>query len=84
MARLAGKETIHVPAASVVTVMVRGCPVKTNPESPWLLEADDTPLPGGIVVMPTLVNSHRHQVPVQLVNLSQEGVWFQPRARLGV
>lgn len=78
MARLSGKETIHVPAASVVAIMVRGWTVKTNNESPWLLEHGNTPFPGGIEVMPTQVNSHRHQVPVQLVKLSQEDVWLQP------
>lgn len=37
-----------------------------------------------ILVMPTLIMSEHNQVPVQLINLTQEDVWLQPRARLGV
>ncbi|KAL2095623.1 hypothetical protein ACEWY4_007771 [Coilia grayii] len=34
--------------------------------------------------MPTLVNPHGSQVPVQVCNLSEEDVWLQPRTRLGI
>ncbi|XP_049332151.1 uncharacterized protein LOC125799454 [Astyanax mexicanus] len=84
MARIAGKDFVHVPAESVVTVMVRGFSDKSPNQGSWLLEPGKLPLPGGIVVMPSLVKEHRHQVPVQVVNLSREDVWLNPRTRIGV
>uniref|UniRef100_A0A3B1KGI5 ribonuclease H n=1 Tax=Astyanax mexicanus TaxID=7994 RepID=A0A3B1KGI5_ASTMX len=84
MARIAGKDFVHVPAESVVTVMVRGFSDKSPNQGSWLLEPGKLPLPGGIVVMPSLVKEHRYQIPVQVVNLSREDVWLNPRTRIGV
>lgn len=80
-ARVAGKDKVHIPASSVVPVLVRGKPDRGNQR---LLEPLNIPLPGGLVVLPTLVDSSHGGVPVQIINLTQEDVWLCPRTRLGV
>lgn len=84
IARVAGKDYVHVPAASVVTVMAKGLKEETAANVKMLLEPVHTPLPGGLLVVPTLVDSNSHTVPVQVINFSQEDVWLCPRTRLGV
>lgn len=84
MARTTGKGFVHVPAGSVITVQTRGLSVRVEREGPWLLEPSTIALLEGVVVMPTLVNPHSSQVPVQVCNLSEENVWLQPRTRLGI
>lgn len=49
-----------------------------------LLEPGNAPLPGGLVVVPTLITSERHIFPVQVMNLSDEDIWLQPWTRLGL
>ena len=49
-----------------------------------LMEGANTPLSGGLVVVPTLVESKSYLFPVQVVDFSQEDVWLNPRSRLGI
>lgn len=84
MARLAGRDKAHIPSASVVTIMAKGLPKIQGGEHQWLLEPTNLTLPGGLVVLPTLIESGSNTVPVQVVNLTQEDVWLHPRTRLGV
>ena len=84
IARIAGKEKIHIPSASVVTVMAKGVPQRSECERQMLLEPANMPVSGGLVVLPTLVDASSNTVPVQVVNLTQEDVWLNPRTRLGV
>lgn len=82
-ARVAGKDVVHVPAASAATVMARG--LRTVGENgPLLLEPVNAPLPGGLVVVPTLVSTESHIFPVQVMNMSDEDIWLRPRTSLGV
>ncbi|KAI3351186.1 hypothetical protein L3Q82_005611 [Scortum barcoo] len=83
-ARVAGKDVVHVPASSAVTVMARGLRNVSSVGPPLLLEPISTPLPGGLIVVPTLVSSGSHLFPVRVMNLSDEDVWLRPRTRLGV
>lgn len=83
MVRISGKDPVHLPAGSVITVQARG-PMRTGCEGQQLVEPSSISLPGGVVVMPTLVNAHSNLVPVQVCNLSDEDVWLQPRTRLGI
>lgn len=57
----------------------------TVPEgsSSWLLESGNSPLPEGLIVVPSLVSNVKPVLPVPVVNLSTEDVWLQPCARLG-
>lgn len=83
-ARIAGRDTVHVPAASVATVYAKGLRQLSPDETLMLLEPINTPLPSGLVVVPTLVGFGKHVFPVQVVNFSPEDIWLQPRTRLGV
>lgn len=53
-------------------------------ESERLLEPAHLALPGGVLVMPTVVSSHHQEGSVQVINLSNEDVWLHPRTRIGV
>ena len=82
-ARVTGRDAVRVPACSVATVYAKGS--KTTSEGAYLLlEPAKSPLPGDLVVTPTLVEATRHVFPVQVVNFSQEDVRLNPRTRLGI
>ncbi|KAL0151937.1 hypothetical protein M9458_052744 [Cirrhinus mrigala] len=83
-ARVAGKTPAHVPAWLAATVLIKGIESDKKGGSAWLVEPVNTPLPGGLVVVPTLVTSELPVCPVRVLNLSQEDLWLQPRARLGM
>ncbi len=84
-ARVAGKTPAHVPAWSAATVLIKGMESGEKKEgSAWLVEPVNAPLPGGLIVVPTLVTSELPVCPVRVLNLSQEDLWLQPRARLGM
>ncbi len=57
VAREAGKETVHIPAWSVSTLMIKGknCMLPGG-YSNLLLEPGSSPLPGGLIVVPSLVS----------------------------
>ena len=81
-ARVAGKDIVHVPASSAATVMAGGLRTVSEDGSLLLLEPTSAPLPGGLVVVPTLVSSESHVFPVHVMNLSDEDIWLRPRTRL--
>lgn len=83
-ARVGGKGKVHVPASSVATVYARVNKKATDTNAWLLLEPGTTPLPGGLIPMPTLVSSRSRVFPVQVVNFSQEDVWLPPKVRLGI
>lgn len=49
-----------------------------------LLELSNAPLPSGLLVVPTLVESGKSVFPVQVMNFTQEDLWLQPRTKLGL
>lgn len=73
-----------MPASSVATVMARGLRTVSEDGPLMLLEPGSAPLPGGLVVVPTLVSSKSHVFPVQVMNMSDEDLWLRPSIRLGV
>ncbi len=81
--RLAGIRKLYVPAASVATIQARTHKVAGN-SGLSLFEPGKASLPGGLALVPTLVLPDRRVFPVQVVNLSPEGVWLPPKAKLGV
>jgi len=83
-ARVAGKHKVYVPASSVATVYARGRKMQFKGEATMLLEPGNTPLPGGLIVVPTVISSNNHIFPVQVVNFSAEDVWLSPKIRLGI
>ncbi len=84
VARVAGKETVHIPAWSVSTLMVKGKKsMLPGGYSNLLLEPGSSPLPGGLIVVPSLVSMVKPFFPVKIVNFSTEDIWLQPRTRLG-
>lgn len=83
-ARVASKHRVHVPASSIATVYARGFGRQLGGDLSMLLEPGNTPLPGGLMVVPTVVSSNNHVFPVQVLNLSQEDVWLPPKTRLGI
>lgn len=85
VAHIAGKETVHIPAWSTSTLIVKGrgnsCP---GGYSNLLLEPGKFPLPQGLIVVPSLVSTTTSSFPIRVVNLSTEDIWLQPRTRLGI
>lgn len=83
-ARVAGKDVVHVPASSLATVMAKGSQSTNQKSFLSLLEPTGLPLPGGLIVVPTLVSSGGHTFPVQVMNLSDKDVWLKSGTRLGL
>lgn len=83
-ARVSGRDLTHVPALSVATIVVRGARRVGVEGKSLLLEPVSTPLPGGLLVVPTLVPSGNQEFPVQVINTSPEDVWLHPRTRVGL
>ncbi|XP_062420887.1 uncharacterized protein K02A2.6-like [Pungitius pungitius] len=83
-AHVAGKQKVHIPASAIVTVHARGLRKSLRRGSSMLLEPGPTPLPGGLIVFPTVVSADSQVFPVQVVNFSPEDVWLSPKTRLGV
>ncbi|KAK3560440.1 hypothetical protein QTP86_008445 [Hemibagrus guttatus] len=81
-AKVSGKT--HVTASSVATIYARVNKRATDTSAWLLLEPGSTPLPRGLIPMPTLVAPKSQVLPVQVVNLSQEDVWLPPNVRFGV
>ncbi len=84
MVRVAGTRKLYVPAASVATIQARTPKEVAGNRGLSLFEPGKASLPGGLVLVPTLVLPGRRVFPVQVVNLSPEGVWLPPKAKLGV
>lgn len=83
MARIAQKDKCYLPARSVSTLYVRA-PNQYKYNSTLLLEPGNTSLPGGVIVLPTVLSANSHIFPVQVINFSQDDVWLQAKARLGI
>lgn len=81
---LAGKWTERIPAESVVTITATGFNGSVGEGCPMLLEPLSTLLPGGLVVIPILIDSHCPCIPFKIQNFSQEDVCLLPRTRLGI
>jgi len=79
MARLAGKEKVYIPAASVVTVRAQGHVKGAKQGEQMLVESVNTSLPDGLIVLPMLVDPHSHGFSIQVAHLSQEDMWLHPR-----
>lgn len=82
--RVAGTRKSYIPAASVATVQARIHKELIGNSGVGLLEPSNTSLPGGLVLVPTLVSPGKRVFPVQVVNLSPEDVWLPPKVKLGV
>lgn len=80
-ARVASKHKVRVPASSLTTVYARGHGKQFGSA---LVEPGNVQLPGGLLVIPTLVSTNSLVFPVQVMNISQEDVWLPPKARLGI
>ena len=83
-ARVAGKHKMHIPASSVATVYARGRKTQSEGDATMLLEPGNTPLPSGLMIVPTVISSNSHIFPVQVINFSREDVWLSPKTRLGI
>ncbi|KAL6462437.1 hypothetical protein MHYP_G00288590 [Metynnis hypsauchen] len=83
-ARVAGRDKVRIPAASVSTVLVRGHTKTSGTFSQIIIEPVTTPQPPGLAVIPTLGTNTGHFHPLQVVNFSSEDVWLCPRTRLGI
>lgn len=83
IARVTGQKKIRVPASSVATVYARGYRRQFDRDTIMLLEPGNTPLPSGLVIIPTVVSPNNHIFPVQVINFSAEDVWLPRKARLG-
>ncbi len=83
-ARVSGKGKTHIPASSLATVYARVNKRAIDTSAWLLLEPGSAPLPGGLILMPTLVSPKSRVFPVQVVNFSQEDVWLPPKVRLGL
>ncbi|CAL9691459.1 unnamed protein product [Knipowitschia caucasica] len=68
MARITTKNNCHLPALSVSTVYVRGPKRDSDNTSSLVLEPGNLSLPGGVIVMPTVVSANSPVFPVQVIN----------------
>lgn len=82
--RVAGNLKTRVPAASISTIQVRVHKQLSINHGVMVLEPTGMTLPGGLVVVPTVVSLSKRVFPVQVLNLAPEDVWLPPKARLGV
>ncbi|XP_016363008.1 uncharacterized protein LOC107704564 [Sinocyclocheilus anshuiensis] len=82
--RVAGTRKSYAPAASVATIQARTHKELAENRDLRLFEPGKASLPGGLVLVPTLVSPGRQVFPVQVVNLSPEGGWLPPKVKLGV
>ena len=77
---VAGPDPVLVPAESSVWVRV------TSParSSQLVAEQLQTSLPGGLILVPTLISSNREYRYVRLVNVTSSSVCLQPRTPIAV
>jgi len=80
-ARVAGRELVCVPAGSALCVRVTGPPSSSRP---LMAEPLQEGLPGGMVLVRSLVSSNRESRFVRVVNLSSADVTLKPRTRLAL
>ena len=80
IARVSGPDPVLVPAESSVCVRI------TIPACPSLLVAEQlqTSLPGGLMLVPTLISSDREYRYVRLVNVTSASVCLQPRTPIAM
>lgn len=78
MVRTVGTHKSYVPAGSVATIQAKTHKELISNRGLGLFEPGNTSLPGGLVLVPTLVSSGSRVFPVQVVNLSPEDVWLPP------
>ena len=80
IARVAGPDPVLVPAESSVCVRI------TSPACSTQLVAEQlqTSLPGGLMLVPTLISSNREYRYVRLVNVTSSSVCLQPRTPIAV
>ncbi len=86
-ARVAGRDTVRVPAGSVMTVLATGHrPVQGNHNESLNIAVEPlaTALPGNLLVVPTLAASSGGQYPVRVANLGTTDVWLKPGTRVGL
>lgn len=85
VARLAGRDTVRIPAGSLYTVYARGPRRGPGDQTLRILEhSTNSVLPSGLILIPTLVEPDTPVFPVQVANFSPEDLWVTPRTRLGV
>ncbi|KAL6485918.1 hypothetical protein MHYP_G00053100 [Metynnis hypsauchen] len=84
VARVAGKNMEHIPAGSVVTLLAKRASKSAGNDQQMLLDPLSVQLPGGVMVVPTLISSSDYIFPVQILNFSLEDVWLSPHTRLGI
>lgn len=84
LVRVASTHKLYIPAASVATVQARTPKILPESKDLCLFEPGQSSLPGGLVLIPTLVSPAKRVFPIQVVNLSPEGAWLPPKVKLGV
>ena len=78
--RVAGKRKILVPARSRCNVCVTGPTLQED----GVVEPLASPLPGDLMVPPSLVDGAPGRRSIPVINQSGRDVWLNPRTRLGV
>ena len=84
IARLAGKDSVYVPLRSAASVRAIGVGNHSKKEQlrEILVEPFASDLPKGLIVPPTLTRVHGN-IPMQVVNVADEGIFLKPRTCLG-
>ena len=84
MVRVAGSRIVPLPAWSFSTVWcTTGQPSNTEIHIQGV-QPGTSQLPKHVIVMDTVAIVRGNQVPVRVVNMSQEDIWLSPKLRLGV
>lgn len=82
--QIAGRFKTHVPADSVAMVQAQVSKKLPMTKGVIMLEPGVMPLPGGLVLVPTVVSVERRVFPLWVLNLALEEVLLPPKARLRV
>ena len=81
IAKVAGKQAVRIPSRSVAMVPVTGW---RGQQATALVEPTKGPLPGGLIIINTVMKPIAGQMYVRVLNFKEEDVWLQPRTRIGV
>lgn len=83
--KLARKTPVCVPAGSIKHVDGRANPLNGKYTAMVdRVQAEQGPLPRGLLVVPSFSKVSSGQVTVSVANMSNEDIWLKPKTRLGV
>lgn len=86
LVKVAGRETIRIPANSMKTIV--GSTRQNKKNHPYVaavqpISIENGSLPRNILVVDTVSVVESGRIPVRMLNIGEEDVWIQPKTRIG-